>query len=361
MNRKSSNEDYNGIFNGNHTEDYAKDYLKDYGEDHAGDYNRGYREDHAVDFADDYDKSYGDGYIDDYGDEYSDGYSDDYGNGDDDDYDDRFMKLADFLNLEIDGDIDVELIKPIKENDGMTDGEAGSADGDAEADAQSKSKAKMELYDWVQCIVSAIIVGIFIFVFVGRTIGVDGISMMDTLHNYDRVIMSSFFYTPNNGDIIVFQAPANDFRGTPLVKRVIAVEGQTLDINFECGHVFVDGILQCEPYINEATYFSAQFQGPVTVKEGHVFVMGDNRNHSSDSRDSRIREVDTRRILGKVLFIAIPGGDEYSPRDWSRFGMVGINRNCPADADCVCFTKHNTPLSDCNCTNVPSRFSNSGP
>lgn len=183
-------------------------------------------------------------------------------------------------------------------------------------------KIRMELYDWIQCIVSAVICGIFIFVFIGRTIGVEGDSMRQTLHWNDRIIMSNLFYTPKNGDIIVFRAPSDVFGGTPLVKRVIAVAGQTIDIDFDTGEVFVNNIRLDEPYINEPTHNRLSFQGPVVVPDGFVFVMGDNRNHSSDSRDSRVGLVDTRYILGKVLFIVIPGADDYTPRDWSRIGRV---------------------------------------
>ena len=184
------------------------------------------------------------------------------------------------------------------------------------------NRARMEIYDWMQCIVSAIICGIFIFVFIGRTIGVDGRSMLQTLHNNDRVIMSNLFYTPKKGDIVVFQAQSESFGGTPLVKRVIAVEGQTIDIDFSTGDVFIDGIKQTEPYINELTHNRLDFDGPLTIKAGHIFVMGDNINSSSDSRDSRVGMVDIRNVLGKVLFIVIPGGDEQTPRDWRRVGFA---------------------------------------
>ena len=195
------------------------------------------------------------------------------------------------------------------------------SDSDTDSPEEPNS-ARMELYDWLQCIVTAIICGIFIFIFIGRTIGVDGHSMMSTLYNRDRVIMSNLFYTPKSGDIVVFHCPNETFGGTPLVKRIIATEGQTLDINFDTGQVFVDGVLLDEPYINEITRSRYSFQGPLTVKEGHVFVMGDNRNSSSDSRDSRVGQVDARYILGKVLFIVIPGADAENPRDWSRVGLT---------------------------------------
>jgi len=213
-------------------------------------------------------------------------------------------------------------------------------EADDDTDDSVSEKVKMELYDWMQCIVSAIICGIFIFVFIGRTIGVEGDSMRQTLHYYDRVIMSNLFYTPKNGDIVVFQSPSSSFGGIPLVKRVIAVAGQTLDIDFETGDVMVyehdtsgamvriaglnythDMVID-EKYINELTQRRIDFSGSITVPEGYVFVMGDNRNHSSDSRDNRVGLVDTRYILGKVLFLLIPGGADNDPRNWSRFGMV---------------------------------------
>jgi len=189
--------------------------------------------------------------------------------------------------------------------------------------ADPSSKTRMELYDWLQCIVTAIISGIFIFVFFGRTIGVDGISMMDTLRNADRVIMSNIFYTPRNGDIIVFQSPSVAFDGTPLVKRVIAIEGQTVDINFDTSQVFVDGVELSEDYILEPTSYNRhRFTGPVTVPEGYLFVLGDNRNSSTDSRDPQVGFVDTRYVLGRVHFIVIPGADASGNRDWSRIGFV---------------------------------------
>ena len=180
---------------------------------------------------------------------------------------------------------------------------------------------KMELHDWLQCIVSAVVLGIFIFVFIGRTIGVQGYSMGPTLHYYDRVIMTNLFYTPSNGDIVIFRSESERF-SDPLVKRVVAVAGQTVDIDFETGDVYVDGVVQYEPYISEPTAKRHDFIGPLTVPEGYVFVLGDNRNNSSDSRDSAIGLVDTRHILGRVLFVIIPGAEPGNSRDWSRIGTI---------------------------------------
>ena len=221
-----------------------------------------------------------------------------------------------------DGNVDLDVQAYTDWNTAIDPGaDTDGAGGESEPDSDS-NRVRMEIYDWLQCIVSAVICGIFIFVFIGRTIGVEGDSMLQTLHWYDRIVMTNLFYTPKNGDVIVFRPPTDAFGDTPLVKRVIAVEGQTLDINFETGEVFVNGVVIDEPYINELTITRLSFEGPIVIPEGHVFVMGDNRNRSSDSRDSRVGLVDTRYILGKVLFVLIPGADRYTPRDWRRVGPV---------------------------------------
>ena len=241
--------------------------------------------------------------------------------GEDFDLDISVVGDEDFVISE-DEDIVASETKDEIEDTKTKDKTKDKGEGEDEDGKEDASKVRMELYDWLQCIVSAIICGIFIFVFVGRTISVDGRSMLDTLHDNDRVIMTNLFYAPKNGDIVVFRSPADMFGGTPLVKRVIAIAGQEVNINFDTGEVFVNGNLLDEPYIREITTNRIDFAGPVTVPEGYIFVMGDNRNSSSDSRDSRVGFVDTRYILGKVLLIAIPGEDETTPRDWGRFGFV---------------------------------------
>ncbi|NLT14188.1 MAG: signal peptidase I [Clostridiales bacterium] len=180
---------------------------------------------------------------------------------------------------------------------------------------------RLELYDWLQCIVSAILCGILIFVFIGRVIGVDGNSMLNTLRDRDTVIMSNLFYTPKYGDIVVFRDDKYDYN-KPLVKRVIATEGQTIDFDFDAGKVFIDGREIVEPYIRELTHESLGFVGPKTVPKGCIFVMGDNRNASADSRSDIVDMVDTRQILGKVLFVLIPGKNESGSRAWNSFGSV---------------------------------------
>jgi signal peptidase I len=178
----------------------------------------------------------------------------------------------------------------------------------------------MELYDWLQCVVTAVVFGILIFVFIGRTIGVDGRSMLQTLHHEDRVIMWSLFYKPARGDIVIIRT--SSYGDKPLVKRIIAVGGDTVDINFETGDVSVNGAVLDENYINEPTRKELDFKGPVVVPEGHIFVLGDNRNESLDSRSSSVGFVDARNVLGKVLIVVVPGKNEFGLRDWSRLGSV---------------------------------------
>jgi len=187
--------------------------------------------------------------------------------------------------------------------------------------SSKEERMRMELYDWLQCLVIAIICGILIFMFIGRPIGVEGKSMLQTFKHDDRVVISNLFYTPDNGDIIVFQSPSELFEH-PLVKRVIAVAGQTVHIDFEEGNVYIDDVVIYEPYLTTVTSARYDFEEPVTVPDGYVFVLGDNRNSSIDSRDNAVGLVDTRYILGKVLLVITPGLDEFGNRDWSRVGFV---------------------------------------
>lgn len=189
-----------------------------------------------------------------------------------------------------------------------------------EKSGKKVSAAGMELYDWLQCIVAAILCGILIFIFVGRIIGVEGNSMLNTLQNGDKVIMSGLFYQPKYGDIVVLKTEA--FGQTPIVKRVIATEGQTINIDFSSGEVTIDDHVILEDYIREPTTAQLDFVGPITIPPGFIFVMGDNRNESTDSRSSLVGLVDTREILGKVLFIAIPGKNTDGSTSWDRIGSV---------------------------------------
>lgn len=175
------------------------------------------------------------------------------------------------------------------------------------------------LFDMLQSVCAAVVFGILIFVFIFHVTTVRGSSMNDTLIGGDRLFTSDLFYTPEQGDIVIFRTPYYD---EPLIKRVIATEGQTVDIDFQTGDVYVDGILLEEEYIREPTRISNGFSGPLTVPEGMLFVMGDNRNNSNDSRLPAIGCIDVRAVQGKAFFVLMPGKDEAGNRDWSRLGSV---------------------------------------
>lgn len=166
-------------------------------------------------------------------------------------------------------------------------------------------QARREIYDWMQCLMVALIVCVVIFVFFIRVIDVSGTSMLPTLQNGDKMLVSNLFYTPKAGDIVVFKKDEYDPEKA-LVKRVIATEEQEVNIDFDHGIVYVDGEPIEEDYITELTTTKLDFIGPQTVPKGCVFVMGDNRNMSTDSRKKEISMVDARLILGKVYLVIFP-------------------------------------------------------
>ena len=190
---------------------------------------------------------------------------------------------------------------------------------------QEKQTAKgRDLYEWVQSLVGSVLVVVAIFTFVIRMMGVDGHSMLNTLQHGDRllVVNSMLYHDYKYGDIVILRKNGV-FDDDPIVKRVIAVEGQTVDIDFAEGIVYVDGEALEEDYIREPTYTAEGTEFPLTVPEGPIFVMGDNRNGSSDSRDYRLGTVDTRYVIGKAAFLIFPGPDyETEKRDFKRIGVI---------------------------------------
>lgn len=159
-----------------------------------------------------------------------------------------------------------------------------------------------------------------------RVVVVSGTSMNMTLLDGDYLLLlsNSFYHNPRAGDIIVVSKDSFD-DGKAFVKRVIATEGQTVDIDFDAGIVYVDGTAMDEPYTNTLTTTSGGMQFPLTVEEGCVFAMGDNRNISRDSRYPEIGLIDTREILGKAIFLVIPGTNDIrnpQPRDYTRIGVI---------------------------------------
>ena len=190
---------------------------------------------------------------------------------------------------------------------------------------QEKQTAKgRDLYEWVQSLVGSVLVVVAIFTFVILMMGVDGHSMLNTLQHGDRllVVNSMLYHDYKYGDIVILRKNGV-FDDDPIVKRVIAVEGQTVDIDFAEGIVYVDGEALEEDYIREPTYTAEGTEFPLTVPEGSIFVMGDNRNGSSDSRDYRLGTVDTRYVIGKAAFLIFPGPDyETEKRDFKRIGVI---------------------------------------
>ena len=172
-----------------------------------------------------------------------------------------------------------------------------------------------EIYEWIQCLVIALVCCILVFVFFARVIDVKGHSMEPTLQNGNKIVITRLAGEYKRGDIVVLQK--DSYGEDALVKRIIAVEGQTVDIDFDAGIVYVDGEALDEPYIKELTHRQLDFKGPVEVPEGCVFVMGDNRNNSTDSRRSTIGFVDRRCIIGKAVFRIFPIKGIGLIRGWS--------------------------------------------
>lgn len=173
--------------------------------------------------------------------------------------------------------------------------------------AESETSVSSEIYEWLQSLITALLICVLVFAFFVRIIDIIGSSMVPSFHEGDSVIISNLFFEPEQGDIIVLRKLS--FQEEPIIKRVIAIEGQTVDIDFTTGIVYVDNLPLSEPYTAEPTYNPIDFDGKITVPENHVFVMGDNRNHSTDSRDSIIGCVDERYIMGKVLLRLLPISD----------------------------------------------------
>ena len=181
-----------------------------------------------------------------------------------------------------------------------------------------------ELYEWLQMLMGCVLAAVLLFTCLGRLTRVDGESMNNTLQHGEMMLVWSLGYQPQQGDIVVVNKTTAEFLGgKAIVKRVIATEGQTVDIDFVTGTVYVDGEALQEDYINEPTYVEEGTEFPLTVPEGSIFVMGDNRNHSSDSRSSDLGTVDTRYVIGRAVFLLFPGADETTgERDFGRIGPI---------------------------------------
>ena len=176
------------------------------------------------------------------------------------------------------------------------------------------------LHDLVYLLAGVLLVLLLLF----RVVIVDGPSMNDTLVHGDYLLLLNnvFYGDPKQGDIIV--ASKDSFKdGEPIIKRVIATEGQEVDIDFTAGIVYVDGVALEEDYIKTLTTLQEGVQFPLTVDEGCIFVMGDNRGMSKDSRSPQIGLIDTREVLGRAVFLVFPGKDVTTEeRQFSRIGVL---------------------------------------
>ena len=192
---------------------------------------------------------------------------------------------------------------------------AETGEGTAPRGKQKKEKEKStpsaDLFSWLQALTCALVVLAVAFTFVGRIIIVDGHSMDPTLNDKDLILLQCIGYEPKQGDVVVLRKDFADIHH-PIVKRVIATEGQTVSIDYDQGVVYVDGAPLDEPYLNEPMLwpgYGTMEETEWVVPEGSIFVMGDNRNASTDSRDSRLGMVDERYILGHVLSVVFPISD----------------------------------------------------
>lgn len=168
---------------------------------------------------------------------------------------------------------------------------------------------KQDCYEWLQMLTFVLVAVVLVFASLGMVIGVSGTSMYPTLHHQDIMVVQRIGYTPAQGDVVVLRK--DSFLEEAIVKRVIAVAGQEVEIDYDQNTVYVDGVALDETYINQEDQDvmierSGMVYKEFTVPEGSIFVMGDNRNGSTDSRYAELGMVDTEYVLGRALCVAFP-------------------------------------------------------
>ena len=201
----------------------------------------------------------------------------------------------------------------------------------ARKNSKIKKEKQEEKLTWQQSLMlyvhdlSGMLIAIMIvFLLIFRVIVVSGDSMYSTLVDGDYLLLLSnvFYQEPKQGDIIVASKDSYD-DGAAIIKRVIATEGQIVDIDFDNGIVYVDGLPLEEPYIQNLTTRAEGVLFPLIVEEGCIFVLGDNREVSKDSRHPEIGLIDSRQVLGKAIYLMLPGVDEWTEtRDFNRTGAI---------------------------------------
>ena len=184
------------------------------------------------------------------------------------------------------------------------------------SESPQEEKSSDDLFYWLNALTTALVILVLVFTFFGRLTRVDGQSMDYTLQNNELLLVWSLGYTPQQGDIVVLnKTTATHLGGRAIVKRVIATGGQTVDIDYNTSTVYVDGKPLDEPYLWEPMMdiYGSRGSTHIEVPEGSIFVMGDNRNGSDDSRDNLIGTIDEDYVLGKAFFSIFP---------FSKFGAL---------------------------------------
>ena len=184
-----------------------------------------------------------------------------------------------------------------------------------------------DVLDIIGAMLTSVFVVMLLFAYVLCIADVDGTSMVPTLQDQDRLLVMRLHSELQTGDIVILDSNVSytfdtdgslrqgSGLGKRIVKRVIAAGGQEVSINFAAGTVTVDGVTLDEPYINETTHRDrGAFSYPFTVPEGYLFVMGDNRNVSRDSRDPAVGLLPLEAVVGKAVFRLTP---------LSGFGSIG--------------------------------------
>ena len=206
-------------------------------------------------------------------------------------------------------DVFADIEAPASESTVSSTEEEVLAVSEVENDSKKGKKSfYLTIYDFVSIIMTSFIVVAIVFSFVFRVVGVDGESMTNTLQHGDMLLtVNKAEYV--QGDIVVITQET--YFQKPLIKRVIAVGGQTVDIDYATSTVYVDGVALDEPYVRESYMIKKgeYREFPYQVPEGHLFCMGDNRNGSSDSRTDIVGPIDEREILGKAIVRVMPFGD----------------------------------------------------
>lgn len=196
------------------------------------------------------------------------------------------------------------------------DNNAENSENPEEQQLEKPKKPFSDILEWISCMIFAVAAMLAINLFFFRSITVSGPSMNDTLVDGDKVIAMNFCYTPQYGDIVIVQANklknrSTDLYGEPIIKRVIAKSGDVIRINYNTGEVFRNGKLLEEDYIKDLTHLRnegwLEDNEGITVPENCVFVMGDNRNVSNDSRNLQdVGFIDTDSIMGKAVLRFAP-------------------------------------------------------